>query len=218
MFGWSTFPSRIVSIETSIEFAHHALLSTVSTKPLKLDDIQGLCEQDTAQIKRHLQSIQDKEKTHIALAPSFAQVSWHLKRAEFMANILFNKIPHIKGAITKSGSSWLYWDHDLRANELVVLRIVSLDQFSAEEHRADVRLLLEAAIKEAAQWEIPKVFIWNPNKLCSEVVDELCGWDERHLLKATYEDRDNHIPSLRWRGDKSVEDVVWDYNEYYAWC
>ena len=214
--GWAAFPSLYVSINISKEFNREAIKPAASTKRLKLEDIQSLCEQDTAQIKTYIRSIQDKEKTHIALAPTFAQVSWHMRRAEIMADVLLKKNPQIRGAITENRASWLYWDHDLRANELVIIRIVLIDHTNIEATRIDLRALLEAAIREATEWNIPKVCIWNPDSLCRETVDEICR--EGSLFNAVYEGRDNHIPSLRWREDKSVEDVVWDFNEYYGWC
>jgi hypothetical protein len=29
---------------------------------------------------------------------------------------------------------------------------------------------------------------------------------------------DGSIPSLRWREGRPVDNVVWELNEYYAWC
>src|ERR1700760_1687969 len=117
-----------VSIEISKEFPHASTQLSTITNPLKLEDLQSLCERDTTQMSNKFQSIQDNEKTRIAFKPSHAQISWHLNRAEFVSNILLQSIPHQKGAITEGGSSWVCWDHDLRASELVIIRMGSLGQ------------------------------------------------------------------------------------------
>ena len=217
--GWAVFPYKQVAIEISNRFSPEKASLFTSTKPIKLEDIRELCERDKALMKKRFQSIHDKEKTHITFTSSFPQVSWHLIRTEFMAKILLNKIPQIKGAITESGKSWIYWDHDLRAKELVIIRLVSENHNDAPHSVVeDAEALLTAAVKEAVEWDIPKVCIWNPDKLISDAANKISGGHDGSL-QTVYEDRGDHaIPSLRWREDKPVDDVVWDFNEYYAWC
>lgn len=164
------------------------------------------------------QAIQDKEKTHIAFTPSYSQVSWHLARTEFMAKLLLGTVPEVKGAITQNSNSWIYWDHDLRPAELTIIRIATMDQSNPEQVLSEVIQLLEAAVNEASEWKLPKIGVWNPDELTTAALKEISE-RQKGTLDLGFEDREDHaIPSLRWREDKSLNNVVWDSNEYYAWC
>jgi hypothetical protein len=79
-----------------------------------------------------------------------------------------------------------------------------------------VKLLLSAALKEAVEWGLKKVGIWQPSALLGMAAVLL--WGENPTVKLTFEQReDGSIPSLRWKGGEKME-TVWEDNEYYAWC
>jgi hypothetical protein len=196
-------------------FDPKSVSSSTLTRPLKLDEIQPLCDRDIAQMKENLNCTSGNQIIRLAFTPSFKQVSWHLTRAEIMAKAIFSKIPQAKGAITESRQSWIYWDHDLRAQELVIIRLVSLNHMDIEQRKSEVISLLEAAVREAAEWNLPKVFLWSPDEIVSNAVKTIYRRDE---LSSVFEDGTQHLPSLRWHAEKSIENVNWEYNEYFAWC
>jgi hypothetical protein len=214
--GWAVYPYKQGIIE--IKDIAAITKSNSLTKPLRLDDLPSLCAKDTDAMVQSFRKIRDKEKTHIAFTPSYAQVAWHLARTEYMSKILLGVVPQFKGAITQSTNSWIYWDHDLRPCELTIIRIATIDRSNTEQVFSEVTQLLEAAVKEAAEWKLPKIGIWNPDTIVTAALKEV-GERQNGTLDILFEDREDHaIPSLRWREDKSLDSVVWDSNEYYAWC
>ena len=221
--GWKDFRSA------------QALLTTVETKggeeELVLPGVEGaveligedeaaaLCEKDVAAVKARLGRERDgAATTRIAFLPTPEQLRWHFARDRYMCHRLLGREVVHRGARTADGAAWILWDHDLREKKIKVLRIVTGEADGEEKRRRDVRALLLAALAEARDWDLQKVLVWAPSAEQTAAVGEI--WRELgpRVHVALEEREDGSIPSLRWRGDKALDGVVWEDNEYYAWC
>jgi hypothetical protein len=159
---------------------------------------------------------------------------WHHAREEFVGRELHGCVPAVKGAVVDdvdgSGRVWCCWtrmwyNDDARrreGNTLHVLRLVvegkdvvdwELGSLSDGERRRvapRIAALLAAAQREAAEWNLEGVEVWNPNAVTVEAARllhaqvEVCHRDEES------------IPSLRWKS--AADNVVWLGNEKYVWC
>lgn len=196
-------------------------------KTLTLDDeaVARLCELDTAQLQRKFARLaaSGDGKTHVTFLPTYTQMSWHFTRDAYVAGVIESVGPRIKrgsatarGVRTEDGSSWLYWDHDLREKKLKVMRLV-LSQ-SGEEGVREVQALLSAAVQEAKNWGLPKVIVWSPGSETVSAATSLWRDSAGGLAVVLEEREDGSIPSLRWKGGIAPGDVVWEDNEYFSWC
>ena len=135
-----------------------------------------------------------------------------------MARIIHNKEIEWRGAITEDGRAWVIWDHHWRDRQLKIQRIVTLSPVTDDERAAYTTALLQKALEEASAWNLPKVLIWNPDEATTLGIKGVSNAHE-HDVKLVFEERlESSLPSLRWRGGRSVRDVVWEDNHYYAWC
>lgn len=186
--------------------------------PLKDDRIQQLCEEDIQALRKKLtQPVEPDDSVHIAFLPTAHQIQWHLVREDHMAKALFaQEKSAYRGAIAKSRRAWLIWYFDHVEKKCMIQRIVLLDNDERERNVTEVASLLHFAQQEAESRCIEKVIIWNP---CHEVEQAgrlLAGKFEG--TNAEIEERSSSIPALRRRNKESTDNVVWKYNEYYAWC
>ncbi|KAH6651317.1 hypothetical protein F5144DRAFT_559104 [Chaetomium tenue] len=215
--GWKDFRSPQVLLAVSEELGVACPDGVVF---LTAEEVAPLCERDVEAIKGRFQRLAESGdgKTHVAFLPTAEQMAWHFTRDAYMCKTLLGREVVHRGAKTEDGASWIYWDHDLREKKLKVLRIVTREEDAGEKQREDVRKLLLAALAEAREWGLLKVLVWNPTTEVAEVTTGI--WrDLGPKVQVTFEEReDGSIPSLRWKGGKGLEEVVWESNEYYAWC
>jgi hypothetical protein len=217
--GWKDFRSPQVLVGLSDGFVSSTLEGVV---PLTAEDVAPLCEKDVAVVRARFEqraaSSGGDGKTRIAFLPTAEQVAWHFTRDAYVCRTLLGREVVHRGAKTDDGAAWIYWDHDLREKKLKVLRIVTREGDDPEKQRGDVKKLLLAALAEAREWGLPKVLVWNPTVDVADVTTEI--WRELGpKVHVSFEEReDGSIPSLRWKRGKGLEDVVWESNEYYAWC
>jgi hypothetical protein len=213
------FASHQITISFS-DTASPSSFSAAGTKPLKNDELSRLCELDIANLKKRLQTIDTVENQHVAFEPSHAQLHWHFVREEFVSQKLFNRVPEIKGAITNDGQSWIYWDRNFGENKMNIQRVVHPEQAidEAESAWGSAVALLEAAVAQAGEWNLKKVVVWNPDDFIAKAAEKLGIMYPQALAVRLEERTEGSIPSLRWKGDKSLENVIWDQNEYYGWC
>ncbi|KAK1656026.1 hypothetical protein BDP81DRAFT_414005 [Colletotrichum phormii] len=203
--GWAVYPSLQVSL---IPDDPSVLRKPDGVRYLEESEVPAYCEKDVEILKKKLANLPEDGKTHVAFAPSADQMLWHFTRDSFMAKQLSGRDVTHRGAATVDGKAWVYWDHDFREKKLKVLRV-------AGDPEADVTALLQAAVIEAAEWGLAKVLVWNPDEGVSasakRVSDRTGG-----AVRVVFDERlDGSIPSLRWKGEG---EVVWEDNEYYAWC
>ncbi|TDZ54740.1 Lysine acetyltransferase [Colletotrichum trifolii] len=205
--GWTVYPSQQVSLIPDDP-------SSLSPTPpegvryLSEAEVPALCARDVALVRRKLESLPDDGKVHVAFLPSAEQVAWHFTRDGFMAKQFASRDVTRRGAVTADGKAWVYWDHDFREKKLKVLRV-------AGDPAADVTALLHAAVLEAADWGLAKVLVWNPDDGVAASAKRVSDRTDGGVRVIFDERLDGSIPSLRWKGEG---DVVWEDNEYYAWC
>ncbi|TPX13932.1 uncharacterized protein E0L32_005632 [Thyridium curvatum] len=224
--GWDVFPSDQATLEIlDREEAARGVVQQQQqqqqqqkTRYLSKDELPALCERDVADLKERLAGLPDDGKTHIAFSPTWSQVAWHFAREEFMARAMFSRAIERRGAATEDGRSWAIWDHDFREKKLKVQRIVTTRPESEERRVEDVAALLQAAVAEAAAWDLPKVLLWNPDEAFTLGAKGV-GNAMEGSVKVIFDERlDGSIPCFRWKGGKDTSATVWEDNYYYCWC
>ncbi|EGO58848.1 hypothetical protein NEUTE1DRAFT_78329 [Neurospora tetrasperma FGSC 2508] len=188
-------------------------------------------------------------KTHVALLPDLDCLLWHLLREDFMTQHIFHRTPSVRGAIyscpNRNGQRvWAVWtrsyyrgleSESIEGNHMHILRFVmeGVEDLGNEESLQKVtedpetekylveafRAILAVAQREAAEWRVQDVQMWNPSPLVSRLI-------EKAGVEGGYEmvERDmDSIPSLMWYGAEGMEggrteDVEWVANEKYGWC
>ncbi|KAK1749655.1 hypothetical protein QBC47DRAFT_131327 [Echria macrotheca] len=216
--GWPDFRSTQVTMQIQPGYTSEA---AQEAKLLSDEDVPELCVRDCERLQSRLERLAssddsgDSSKKYVAFLPDYTQVSWHFTRASYVARVMREgREIENRGARTADGESWLYWDHDLRENKLKILRVV----VGEKDGVAAVKALLRAAVKEAQDWGLPKVLVWAPGEETGLAALELWREGGGKLGVVLDEREDGSIPSLRWKADEDVKNVVWEANEYYAWC
>lgn len=149
-------------------------------------------------------------------------------------------MPLIKGAIVGSPGSriWAIWTHRFYSlpsspsssdNTLYILRLVIESQSSFAtpsypitnqgpelefEQVSQMKAVLESALTEAAEWNLPLIKLWDPTPFAQELIART----EIEHCKVVREEEG--IASLLWHGEGSGEEdtLEWLVNEKYAWC
>jgi GNAT superfamily N-acetyltransferase len=218
--GWRDYRSPQVALKMEDDFQPSSLSSTVRVTLLSEDDIAALCDKDVSAMEQKFQALAELKdgRTHVAFVPSFTQCSWHFTRDAYVTRVMCKRKLQYRGAATANGASWLYWDHDVREQKLKILRIVTSKDDSAEKKISDVKALLEAALREAKEWGLPTVLVWSPDRQVTTAVTDIWRENGERLHLVFDERQSGSIPSLRWKNGKEISDLVWEDNEYYAWC
>lgn len=86
-------------------------------------------------------------------------------------------------------------------------------EWNVDAEVQNLKLVLEAARAEAAEWNLHQVQLWDPSPLVAE-------WVAKTGIPHRAEERtEESLGCLRWYGSSGGEDSVeWVYNEKYAWC
>ncbi|KFA71614.1 hypothetical protein S40288_03671 [Stachybotrys chartarum IBT 40288] len=219
--GWRDFRSPQVTITLDDGFTPpDAPSSGVKVRLLDEADVAALCDKDVAAVTQRFDALAQHAdgRTHIAFLPTFTQMAWHFARDTYNARDMLSRSVTHRGAATADGASWLYWDHDVRERKLKILRVVTDPAASAEQRAADVVALVWAAVAEASDWGFPSVLAWSPGaEVCDAALAVWRGGAGKVVVR--FDEREaGSIPSLRWREGRDVGDIVWEDNEYYAWC
>jgi hypothetical protein len=190
-------------------------------------------------VKQSLESRPKGSKTAIALLPDIDTIEWHHARENFVGMELHGKTPKVKGAIvgTEKGKRvWCYWTRmwynsnpaEAKGNTLHILRLVkegggwegtATSHVNGEpvdhSHDAAIAALLVVAQREAEEWKMEHMEIWNPTSATASAARRLDS-------SAKVVDRDvESIASLQWfpkHDGPMVEKIDWISNEKYAWC
>lgn len=171
--------------------------------------------------------------------PDLQTYQWHHAREEFVAEELLARVPGVKGAIagTEPGKRvWCVWTRTFGDNEagnvLQILRLVIEGEVesrspntgfdgkmadlngSSQEQVLAAASVLHMAQREAAEWTMPQVWLWNPTPWTFLAVREL------HPSAQVIDREKESIASLRWHGvePKDAFHVNWVTNEKYSWC
>lgn len=227
--GWKDFrsPQVLLVLAEGLVLPKSLAGAGDGVRLLTADEVAPLCVEDVALVQKRFVTAaaksnnkDDTRSKHITFLPTKEQMAWHFTRDAYVCKTLLDREVIYRGAQTEDGNAWIYWDHDLREKKLKILRIVTREELEAdrEKTKAAIKKLLFAALNEAKDWGLLKVLLWEPNADVVGIATEF--WSELGPnLSVTFEEReDGSIPSLRWREGESLEGVVWEMNNYYAWC
>lgn len=215
-----------------------------AAKALYEKDLEELCRVDEALVRKSLQSRPADSNTAVALIPDIESIRWHHAREEFVGKELHGKSPEVKGALigTEKGNRiWCYWTRmwyngdpkESKGNTLHILRLVieSEGQSSWEgsgtnhingssssgghKHDAEIASLLLMAQRQAQEWNLEEVEVWNPTSATVTAARKLDP-------NARVVNRDSEsIASLNWfppHEGRVAESIDWIGNEKYGWC
>ncbi|PKS09144.1 hypothetical protein jhhlp_003758 [Lomentospora prolificans] len=178
-------------------------------------DVRELCERDAVALRARITALPEDGKTHVAMVPTYEQISWQHTSANFSAVHIAGRPVANVGAVVSSGESWVLWYHDFHERELKIQRVVALDEAKAVD---DIRDLFEAACVEAGAWGFKDVVAWGPGETVTLGAKALAN-GPRGYVKLVWNDRlEYSLPSLRWTDDADAGEVVWHESEYYSWC
>lgn len=217
--GWHAFSSHNLEFEPSAEELSDA-------EPIFANDLKRLCELDEVLSRKTLCAAYTGPKARLMIVPDYEHMLWHHSKEDFASQILFQRKPHVKGAIFGQDGHrvWVIWTHRFyeppsetaSMNTLYILRLVFENEarWESDLQVKALRAVLLASQAEAAQWGLHSVKLWGPSTAVQEMV-------KRTGIKYRHEDREKEgICSLRWYGEGSSQEdeVEWVGNEKYAWC
>ncbi|KAF2189578.1 hypothetical protein K469DRAFT_700800 [Zopfia rhizophila CBS 207.26] len=240
-YGWEPFNSVHVSVPAGMS-KNIDLKGIPSAQPLYEDDLEELCKLDEALIRKSLESRANNSNTAVALIPDIETIRWHHAREDFVGTELHSKAPKVKGAIVGSEKGkriWCYWTRmwynqnpkEAKGNTLHLLRLVIEDEArsnwegsgtnhvngSSADHKHDdaIAALLLMAQREAQEWNMEEVEVWNPTSATVSAAQMLDP-------NAAVVNRDKEsITSLKWfppHEGHVAESIDWIGNEKYGWC
>lgn len=201
----------------------------VRTSALYADDLPDLCFHDEQFLRQRMTQVGGSE-IKIALIPNIETIQWHHAGEEFTAVEMLQRIPLIKGAIAKlcMRRVWCIWtrgfDDEKSENVLHILRLViepeDQQRQEADHHKEDddrtivqaVAAVLRAAQYEAAEWDLQRVEIWNPQCTIISAAKEIVPSIEVMARKD-----DESISCLSWYGPEAeIDGIEWVDNEKYG--
>ncbi len=228
--GWEPFRSSHIALPASLAIPSADI---PMAQPLYAKDIPELCKIDEELIARGLRSRTQGSRTAVALIPDVETIQWHHAREEFVGKEVHGKAPKVKGAIVGDVVGkrvWCYWtrlwyNEDVsiaEGNTMHILRLVIEEDVPGFEnlgdsngHSAAIAALLAFAQREADEWKLEHVELWNPSA-AAQVGAQLLNKDAK-VIERTAES----IASLLWYPEhegSAVDHVEWISNEKYAWC
>ncbi|KAK4455897.1 hypothetical protein QBC34DRAFT_481104 [Podospora aff. communis PSN243] len=158
-------------------------------------DVKEFCERDEARQRERL------EKGGYRRG---GDAGWHFARDRYVSGAMRDGREVVnRGTRTNNRGSWLYWDHDLREKKLKIY---------------GSQIAESGTGRETQDWDLPSVTVWIPAVEVCVAAMEL--WQEiGEKLKVVFEERQHgSIPSLRWKDGKDSSRIIWEDNEYFAWC
>ncbi len=223
-FGWKVFPSTHIHLAPLDRSTYEANCKNLpNVEDLMGDDLSKLPAAQFVERELISQSKQRSDRPFIAFKPDLEHLSWHHAREEFVSAQLGLPYPKLKGAVHQPTGIAMIWTRIFSAKQkdwqLHCLHTVIPPEVkgSAEGVKALSALLLRAQ-REAGAWGLHRgVEVWDPSQLIVAAAQSLRA-DVEDKVEIVNRDQE-HVCSLRWIGaGSSVEDVVWDYNQKYAWC
>ncbi|KIW02727.1 uncharacterized protein PV09_06161 [Verruconis gallopava] len=214
--GWPSYSSLEVILPSTSNAPSIAIesLTTKTVKELATDDVKRMNEKIISS------PIPAGIDVLVGFLPTYSQAEWHFASEEFTASKLFNdvRIPFVKGAMNTDTGVWAYWTHDFNDNKLTILRIhadsTTGDKLDPNNSclQTSVVQILGAAQKEAHDWGLDKVVIWNPNTIVLAACAQIMGRDIAPRKRT-----DSSVPCLRWKR-REEKKVSWYLIEKYSWC
>ncbi|KAM3424730.1 hypothetical protein BST61_g6717 [Cercospora zeina] len=215
---------------------------------LKSQDLGQVCAIDEKLMRNRLHARSTNGRITVSFLPDHQTVAWHHAREDFVSKEVLGKSPTVRGARVGSvWAYWTrVWadPHGHELNTLHILRIVIEDErlgadFSpassagveainaaaegrmqlpglecskVAETKQSIATILALAQTEAERWGMKEVMLWNPTSLTLAAARQI----DRDV--SAVERQSESIPSLRWYGDGSWENIDWVENMKYAWC
>jgi len=126
--------------------------------------------------------------------------------------------------------AWCYWSRmyyndevgSSEGNNLYILRLAIEEALEdTEDGEMAVAALLQAGQREASEWHMESVVVWNPSKLVRRAAARAMG-RKGEEIEIVYREKES-IAALRWYGDgagtkEGKKLVEWVANEKFAWC
>lgn len=192
-----------------------------------------------ASIRRSMESRPKGSDAAVALLPNVETIRWHHAREDFIGNEVHGKAPTVKGAMvgTEKGKRvWCFWTRtrynndpsQAKGNTLHILRLVIEDGSWADasksrvngdsghdSHEAAIAALMAMAQREAEEWKMEHVEIWNPTSATVAAAQRL------HPSAKVVDRDEESIASLQWFPEHDgpmAEKIEWIGNEKYVWC
>jgi hypothetical protein len=181
------------------------------------EDLKALCEKDNESLQSDIEQLSSGGKICFAFDPRCEIISWHNKREDLNAQLLHGRWEtRFRGAVAESGKAWIMWHFDEVEKKLKVQRIVVLEKHEQDRNVQEIASLLRFAQWVAKASDISAMLIWNPDEVTISASQMLmCKFNQ---TKMRIEDRECSIPAARRRYDEAQDNIVWEANEYYAWC
>lgn len=223
-FGWNAFPSthiQLGSMDAEVYLAASQGLPAV--QELTSADLKSIPATQFVQQELLASSKSRPGVSFVAIAPDVEHFAWHHAREEYVSKALGRAMPQIKGAIHSESGMALVWSRtfaaDTNAWTLHILHIaIPPGTTGGQERQSILAALLLRAQHEAYRSDLPAgVEVWDPSE---EIVAAAQSLREEKGDKIEIIRRDqDHVCSLRWIGPEPAgHDVVWQFNQKYAWC
>lgn len=185
-------------------------------EPMEDEDLKQLCSQGVQVLESELQQIPTNDKTHFAFLPTLEQIGWHNAREDLNAKYMLDHLRCARGVRSESGRAWILWHVDDPEGKLKLQRVVLLDKHERERNIRELVALLSFTEMFARSSRALTVLIWNPMEEVAEAARLMV--EQCEGVKMKIEEREGSIPSVRLRYGRAQDDLVWESNEYYAWC
>jgi hypothetical protein len=199
-----------------------AAFSGPKTEPLMQEDIADLCLQDCEVLRSQFrETTLGPNEIQFTFLPTHDLVSWLHARAEFISTKINARAPTVKGSICRGEGIWIYWFHDFREQYLAIQRVAVSAETAAKPWNKDMtralaKLLLDAVVEALFLWQLPKVVVWSPDERLDAAANLL---NDEIEVKVTKEKRkQEHLPSVRWKGADESRSIALQPNEFYAWA
>lgn len=222
--GWKPFPSDEVLIEVGNTSSNCQNGIRDDLQLLRKDDIAQICSLDVSLMQAEVikRPLGKGIAVRAAVLPGYDLALWYFGSEEYTGKIATGKSPEIKGA--KAGDVAIYWIHEFKRRQLMILRVVDLkirsndDSTLTEENRVQsLASVLAAGVKEAKEWDLGAVVVWNPDEGVKKAA-EILGRDMDGVKPVVWERDTDNFPALRWKQEDNAGKVEWWCVEKYTWC
>ena len=223
-FGWKAFPSTHIHLQPLASSAYEA-----SSK--HFPEVHDLVSEDLPTlpavqiVEQELLSL-SKEQANVpfvAFRPDLDHFQWHHAREEFVASRMGLPFPRVKGAIHRPTGIALIWARIFSAKQkdwqIHCLHAIVPSEYkdTTEGSKALSALLLRTQQEAGTFGMLGGVEIWDPSEHIVAAAQSL-RTEVHDKVEVMYRDQE-HVCSLRWTGAGNDSDqVVWAYNQKYAWC
>ena len=191
------------------------------------DNVSMVAELDEKTLRKQIAAApRDPHKVRAALLPDHDVLAWHMERETNMFNYILDRAPTVRGAMytppgqpnSRVSATWagnLYGGKEKpQDNVLVILKFtVEDDAMSDEEMSRAIRAIMGVAQRNAEEFLIAKIEMWNPDERTERLVNQMPDLQAKLVVRET-----SKIASLRWFGEGTVSDVEWVANEMFEWC